>query len=154
MPRWPAGLHKYAATDPAVRQLARRIPRPAVWEYSQVADGIPLGDAQGQALVAGKAATVQIGPQGIGTVWYPAQVTVSTTTGVLDTSSCDIYVGPGTVLVRTNLMGTIFPAGRGVLAVALPPMPVGWFLTAVWSGATNGDIAAVNVTGSKRALTR
>lgn len=154
MPAWPRGLHQAAATGRAVRQVAIRIPRPPVTEYTQVADGIPLGDGQGQAVVASNAAQVQIGPQGLGTVWYPAQVTVSTTTGVLDTSSCDIYVGPGPVLVRTNLMGTVFPAGRGVLAVALPPMPVGWFLTAVWSGAKNGDIAAVNVTGSKRALTR
>jgi len=78
-------------------------------------------------------------------------VTVSTTTGVLDVSVCKIYAGPAGIQTPTTLLGTIFGGGAGVLSAAVPPLPVGWLLVAVWTGANPGDIAAVNVTGSKDA---
>jgi hypothetical protein len=90
--------------------------------------------------------TLQIGPQGAGTVWYPAQVTTSTSSGVNDTSTCLIYMGAAGTPI--TLMGTLFPGGAGVLSVALPNLTVGLFIIAVFSGAKAGDIAAVNVTGT------
>lgn len=90
--------------------------------------------------------TLQIGPQGAGTVWYPAQVTTFTTSGVNDTSTCLIYMGAAGTPV--TLMGTLFPGGAGVLAVAFPPLTVGLFIIAQFSNGNVGDVAAVNVTGT------
>ncbi len=153
MPRWPAGLHMYAGAWPASGARNRRAVSVPIEAYGQLVTNIPLGDGQGQAVVAGGTATVTLGPQGLGTVWYPAAVTVSTTSGVNDASVCNVYAGPATILTPTTLLGTIPTGGAGVLAAAVPPLPVGWVLTAVWTGGKNGDVAAVNVTGSKDART-
>jgi hypothetical protein len=152
MPRVPRGLHYYAGGLPNIGQRAYAPTRPAVEDFIGVQSGVPLNDGQGQAVVpASGTVTVRIGPSGLGTVWYPAAVTVSTTTGVNDPSVCNIYAGPANLQTPTTLLGTIPSGGAGVLAAAVPPLPVGWFLAAVWTGATQGDIAAVNVTGSKTA---
>lgn len=90
--------------------------------------------------------TLQTGPQGLGTVWYPAQVTTATTSGVNDTSTCLVYMGAAGT--PTTLMGTLYPGGAGVLAVAFPPLTVGLFVIAVFTGGRNADIASVNVTGT------
>ena len=124
--------------------------RPATIPFEQYGvrrSGVPLqgGQAQGTIPVGG-ALTLQIGPQGSGTVWYPAQVTTFTTSGVNDTSTCLIYMGAAGTPV--TLMGTLFPGGAGVLAVAFPPLTVGLFVIAQFSGGNNGDVAAVNVTGT------
>jgi len=99
-------------------------------------------------------ALVQVGPQGLGTVWYPAAVTVSTTSGVNDNSVANVYAGPAYLLTPTQLLGTIPNGGAGVLSAAVPPLPVGWYLTVIWTGANLGDVAAVNITGSKDARVR
>ena len=126
------------------------ITRPAtvpVEAYTVRQTGVPLtgGQALGPVPASG-AITLQIGPEGLGTVWYPAQVTTSTTSGVNDTSTCLVYMGAAGT--PTTLMGTLYPGGAGVLAVAFPPLTVGLFIIAIFSGAKQGDIAAVNVTGS------
>lgn len=153
MPRWPRGLHPSAGSGTPFLQPSRR-PRVTPFEaFTYRLTQVPIGGGQATGMIsAAGAATVQLGPQGIGTVWYPASVSVTTTTGPLDTSSCDIYVGPGAVLAAQSVIGTIYPAGRGVLAMALPPMPVGWYLTAVWTGGHDGDLATVNVIGSMEAF--
>jgi hypothetical protein len=109
--------------------------------------GVPLQGGQAQGFISGGGLlTLQIGPQGAGTVWYPAQVTTSTTSGVTDVSTCLIYMGAAGTPI--TLMGTLFPGGAGVLAVAFPPLTVGLFIIATFSSAKPGDVAAVNVTGT------
>lgn len=152
MPRWPAGLHTYAGGLPNLGQRNRSIPSPPIEAYTGIQQQVPLNDGQGQAVVSGAGtATVQIGPSGLGTVWYPAAVTISTTTGVNDASVANVYAGPTSLVTPTTLLGTIPGGGAGVLSAAVPPLPVGWSLTVVWTGGHPGDIAAVNVTGSKTA---
>ena len=152
MPRWPRGLHPSAGGLPNVGGRNRRIGRPQMESYTGVQTRVPLNDGQGQAIVpASGTVTVRIGPQGLGTVWYPAAVTVSTTLGVNDPSIANVYAGPASLQTPTTLLGTIPSGGAGVLAAAVPPLPVGWFLAVVWTGARQGDVAAVNVTGSKDA---
>lgn len=152
MPRWPRGLHPYAGGLPNTGQRSYAAQRPPMEHFIGVQARVPLNDGQGQAIVpASGTVTVRIGPQGLGTVWYPAAVTISTTTGVNDPSVCNVYAGPASLQTPTTLLGTIPSGGAGVLAAAVPPLPVGWFLAAVWTGATPGDVAAVNVTGSKDA---
>lgn len=134
------------------RVVVRRPVSPGIELYTHRIRGIPLTGGQGQSRVANNTATVQVGPQGLGTVWYPSQVTVSTTTGIrtgLDTSVCNIYLGAAGT--PTTLQGTIF-GGNGLLGVALPNLTVGLFIIAVWTGATNGDFCAVNAQGTMDAL--
>lgn len=97
-------------------------------------------------------ASVQLGPSGLGNVWFPAQVTLSTTTGIttgLDTSIANLYLGP--VVNATTLLGTVY-GGNGVVAAALPDIQPGQFLIAQWTGATPGDVASMNVSGIMNAL--
>jgi hypothetical protein len=115
--------------------------------YTVHRSGVPLQGGQAQGFIsAGGLLTLQIGPQGAGTVWYPAQVTTSTTSGVNDVSTCLVYMGAAGTPI--TLMGTLFPGGAGVLAVAFPPLTVGLFIIAKFSAAKPGDVAAVNVTGT------
>jgi hypothetical protein len=97
-------------------------------------------------------AQCQIGPAGLGNIWYPTQVTLSTTTGIstgLDSSVANLYLGPaGTPL---TLLGTVF-GGNGVVALALPSIQPGQYLIAEWTGANPGDLASMNVQGSMDAL--
>jgi hypothetical protein len=92
-------------------------------------------------------ATCQLGPAGLGNVWYPTQVTLSTTTGIttgLDTSVAGLYLGPSGV--ATYLLGTVF-GGNGIVAAALPNIQPGIYLIAKWTGGNNGDLATMNVQG-------
>lgn len=120
--------------------------------YTSKISSVPLTGGQGQAIVsAAGAAQVTVGPQGIGTTWYPASATVSTTSGVNDTSTCNVYLGPNGL--PNQLVGTLFPGGAGVVSLAIPSMQPGWYVIAQWSGAKTGDIAAINIIGTMDALT-
>jgi len=93
--------------------------------------------------------TLQVGPSGLGNVWYVAQVTVQTTTGVLDTSTATIYLGPAAT--PTTVVATIFPGGAGTAAVAIPPITPGQTLICIWTNAHVGDVASFNVIGTQDA---
>jgi len=93
--------------------------------------------------------TLTVGPQGLGTVWYPAQVTLSTTTGALDTSVALVWVGSQGV--PSLLVGTVY-SGNGTVALAVPPMSPGQVLITTWTGGHAGDAAAVNMIGTMDAL--
>lgn len=98
---------------------------------------------------SGQALTLTVGPQGLGTIWYPAQVTLSTTTGALDTSTALVYLGSQGVPVA--LVGTVF-TGNGTVALAIPSMSPGQVLIVTWTGGHPGDTAALNVIGTMDAL--
>jgi hypothetical protein len=92
-------------------------------------------------------ATCQLGPAGLGNLWFPTQVTLSTTTGIttgLDTSVANLYLGPAGV--ATTLLGTVF-GGNGIVAAALPNIQPGLYLIAQWVNGINGDQATMNVQG-------
>ena len=93
--------------------------------------------------------SLSIGPQGLGTVWYPIQVTLSTTTGALDTSLAAVYLGPA--VTPATLVGQLF-SGNGTVALAIPNMTPGQQLVIIWTGGHPGDIAAANVIGTMSAL--
>lgn len=130
-----------------------KLPRPRVvpiGAYTGKATGIPLtgGQASGQAGGAGTL-TLTAGPQGLGNVWYPAQVTISTSTGALDTSTALVYYGIGGVPV--TLVATVY-SGNGTAALALPPMQPGELIIVSWSGMTAGETGSFNIIGSMDAL--
>lgn len=122
-----------------------------VTRYRGKITGVPLtgGQALGSVPVSG-ALTLQVGPQGLGTIWYPVQVTISTTTGALDTSIALVYLGPSQT--PATLVGTVY-SGNGTVALAIPDMSPGQTLIVAWTGGTSGDIAAANVIGTMDALT-
>jgi hypothetical protein len=119
--------------------------------FSQVVQGVPLTGGQAQTTVsAAGTATVSIGPSGVGTIWYPAQCTVSTSTGAADTSTCAVYLGAQT---QANLQGGQSYAGGGdVVALSVPALAQGQLLIAVWTGAKPGDLATINIIGTMDAL--
>lgn len=121
-----------------------------VTSYTSKLQGVPLTGGQAIGKVVSNACTLQAGPQALGTVWYPAQVTISTTTGALDTSTALIYAGP--LQVASNLVGTIY-SGNGTAALAIPPMTPGQTIIVAWTGAHNGDTCSMNITGTMDALT-
>lgn len=94
--------------------------------------------------------TLTVGPQGLGTTWYPAQVTLSTTTGALDTSTALVYLGIGGV--PTMQVASVF-TGNGTAALAIPSMQPGEFIIVVWTNGHPGDTASMNVIGTMDALT-
>ena len=151
MVRLPAGFHYPAGgrfpakltAGPSVRPI-RRLPMQL---YTQPVANVPLTGGQQQGLIsAAGIATLSVGPAGAGNVWYPASVTILTTTGVNDFSTCSIYLGPAGIPV--TLQATIFPGGTGTASLAIPSMAPGQYLIAVWSGAKSGDVCSMNVTGT------
>jgi hypothetical protein len=94
--------------------------------------------------------TLTAGPQGLGTIWYPAQVTLSTTTGVLDTSTALCYLGSQGVPI--TLVASVF-SGNGTVALAIPSMSPGQVLIVTWTNGHPGDTAAFNIVGTMDALT-
>jgi hypothetical protein len=135
------------------RMRPARAQRAPVHLYTQQVD-VPLSGAQGVTTISGAGTgTISVGPAGLGTVWYPASAVISTTTGGLDTSTCQIYVGPAGV--PTTLQGSLINSGgAGTVALAIPQLSPGLYVIAVWSGAKPGDIATLNVTGTAQMLTR
>lgn len=121
-------------------------------EYGSRVDNLPIDGGQILATLGGSgAARGQVGPTGLGTVWYPASVTVGTTVTPFDTSTVDVYVGPS--LVPTTLIGTLL-GGTGVVALALPSLAPGLYIIVVWSGGTAGSQVSANVVGTRSALIR
>lgn len=148
-PRWPRGLHLNAGSLPNTGGRFRSVPRLPLEAYRRKITGIPLQSGQAQGTIpASGTLTLTIGPQGLGTVWYPVQITLTTTTGQLDTSLANIYLGP--LVTPATIVGT--GLGNGVYALAIPPMTPGQYLIVVWTGGTNGDTAAANVIGTMDAL--
>jgi hypothetical protein len=125
--------------------------RTPIQAYTGRITGVPLTGGQVQGVIpASKALTLSVGPQGLGTTWYPAQVTLSTTTGPLDTSTARVYLGAQGVPV--SLVGTVY-TGNGTVALAIPSMQPGQVLIIAWTAAAAGDTAAANITGTMDALT-
>jgi len=137
----------------APRVAVGRPASPSITAFTGRQTGLPLTGGQNQAFASsGGEATVQVGPQGAGTVWYPAQATISTTTGMttgIDTAICNVYLGAAGTPI--TLLATVF-SGNGLVAAALPNLTVGEFIIAEWSGATPGDACALNVQGLMSAL--
>jgi hypothetical protein len=130
------------------------IARVPVQQYKGRISGVGLTGGQKQGLISGAGGlTLTAGPQGLGTIWYPAQVTLSTTTGLsgaVDTSTAAVYLGSQGIPI--TLVGNVF-TGNGVLALAIPSMSPGQTLIVTWTGGHTGDTAAFNIIGTMDALT-
>ena len=130
----------------------RSVPRPGTVPMGDYRRQVrtPIAGGYGSVIVAGGTATVKVGPMGVGTVWYPQAAAIATTTGANDTSTCALYVGP--LGLQTQLGGQSYAGGGDSIGLAVPPLWNGYFLWAVWSGATNGDLATLTVYGEQDSL--
>jgi hypothetical protein len=147
IPAVPAGSWKAAGYRFFKRTIVPPLPISA---YTKKITGVPLTGGQASGIIpAGGALTLSVGPQGLGTLWYPAQVTLSTTAGPLDTSTANVFLGVGGV--PTMQVGTLFP-GNGVLALAVPAQQPGDFIIVQWTGAVVGNVASLNIIGTQDAL--
>jgi hypothetical protein len=148
VPAIPAGSWQAARTG--LRKL--RVPPPVpIGAYTRKV-AVQIGNngiAQG-VIAAGGAATVSAGPSGIGTRWYPQQVTLATKTGPNDTATATIYLG---AVAPSNIVAQSYSAGGDVIGLAVPEMQPGDLLIAVWSGGTPGDWAQLAVIGQQEILT-
>jgi hypothetical protein len=148
VPAIAAGSWRAAGNRFFKRTLVPPVPMQA---YTNKITNVPLTGGQASAAIpAGGSLTLSVGPQGLGTVWYPASVTLSTTAGALDTSTATVYLGVGGV--PTTQVGTLFP-GNGVLALAVPPQQPGDLIIVTWTGGVPGEVAALNIIGTQDALT-
>lgn len=113
----------------------------------------PIPNGYGTAIIsASGTATVTVGPQGLGTVWYPQNAAIMTTTGANDASTCQLYIGPLSALQLIN--GTSYAGGGDSVGLGvLAPVTPGYFIVAVWSGGHTGDTASLAVYGAQDALT-
>src|SRR5215472_9468362 len=103
-------------------QPMRRPPSPSVLHYQVQASSQIGGYGVGQSLVSGAgAATVQVGPSGLGTLWYPQQAVLSTTTGVNDSSTAIAYLGP-VGAVPASILFQSLSAGNDVQGIAVPQL--------------------------------
>jgi hypothetical protein len=124
---------------------------PPVTRYTGTGQA-PIGaSGVGQSIVGGGgAATVKIGPSGLGTRWYPQQVSLSTTTGAADTSTAVGYLGPAAT--PSQVLFTSYQAGGDVQGLAIPMMQPGDLLTVIWAGGHPGDLATLIITGNQQVL--
>jgi len=121
-----------------------------VTRYRRTLNGLQLTGGQAQGIVPGSGTvTLQVGPQGLGTVWYPVQATIGTTTGPLDTATALAYVGP--LVAPTTLVATVF-TGNGTIGNVPAQMAPGQTFIVTWTGATPGDTVALNISGTMDAL--
>jgi hypothetical protein len=127
-------------------QPIRRVPIAA---YTGQISNVPLTGGQVQAKAGGATLTLTVGPQGLGTVWYPVQVTLSTSIGQLDTCTGTVYLGPQAIPI--SQVGAVF-SGNGTVALAIPSMSPGQLLTIQWTNATAGELCSANVIGTMSAL--
>ena len=141
-----------APTVRSQRQRPVRAHSAPIGVYTGRVDNIPLAGAQILATVANDGtAHGQVGPTGLGTVWYPASVALSTNVLPFDASTVQVFVGPSGV--PTTNVGILPAGGTGVLALAIPAMSPGLVIIVQWTGATPGSVVAANVTGTMSALT-
>ena len=136
------------------RALAARhsMPRPGTigMENYVTPRRTPIAGGYGSAIVAAGTATVKVGPMGVGTVWYPQAAAIATTTGANDTSTCALYLGP--LGLQTLIGGQSYAGGGDSIGLAVPPLWNGYFIWAVWTGATNGDLATLTIYGEQDSL--
>jgi hypothetical protein len=135
----------------AGRGGAIRIRSAPMQAYRSAVQGMQLAGGQAFGIVNGAGVAVaQVGPQGLGNVWYPAMANITTTTGPGDVSTCTVYLGSQSL---ANMAGpTSYAGGGDSIGLSVPALTPGALLIAVWSGAHPGDTATLNIIGTMDCL--
>jgi hypothetical protein len=134
------------------RLAAKSTPQNA---YTGQQQTVITGGYAASVVPASGTVTLRVGPQGVGTVWYPQAAAISTTTGAADASTCALYLTPlenGSQVPATQIGGQSYAGGGDSIGLAVPPMWAGYFIVAVWTGAVSGDLASLAVYGTQQVL--
>lgn len=147
MPRVPRGLHPQGVRN--VGGFTARPGRAAQEDFTvPVRTLIQAGTGQ-QIVSSGGKATVVLGPQGVGTRWYPSQIQVATSTGPTDASTCRLFRD---FIDAKQQIGQTLQGGGDTLGFTHDMQP-GNLIYAVWTNAVPGDLATLTVHGDQLALT-
>jgi len=150
--RLPAGYHRRAGGWHAAPRTTIAVrPAPTPVEHFRTRHQGPIrSDGTGQSLVAGGAAVVRVGPQGLGTRWSLQQAAISTTSGAADASTCTLYAGA--VSIANMIGGQSYAGGGDNVGLTGLELQTGEFLIAVWTGAVSGDAATLRLSGTEEFL--
>jgi len=99
-------------------------------------------------IAASGSGQVSVGPQGVGTTWYPKSCTLATQSGAADGSTATGYLNS----VTTPPLFQSYAGGGDTQGLAVPQMQPGDLLIVLWSGGKPGDWASVTVVGDMEAL--
>jgi hypothetical protein len=127
-----------------------------VGAYQGQLQTVITGGYAASVVPASGSVTIRVGPMGVGTIWYPQAAAISTTTGANDASTCALYLTPlenGAQVPATQIGGQSYAGGGDTIGLAVPPMWAGYFIVAVWTGATSGDLASLAVYGTQQVIT-
>jgi hypothetical protein len=94
-------------------------------------------------------AILAIGPQGVGTRWYPSQVQIATSSGAADQSRATIY---RQLIDPTRQIGQTEQGGSDTLAFTYSMQP-GDLIYVEWVRANPGDLVTVTMHGDQTTLT-
>lgn len=150
MPRWisrAAGGWIPGVVGPMIR-------RPPVAPVSAFTGtrtvSIRPGEGSKSAVVsAAGSATLTLGPDALIT-WYVDYVSISTTSGAADSSTCAAQVGPAFHGIVPG--GQSYNGGGDVISMGGRALRPGEFITLIWSGGKTGDQAIATVYGSQDIL--
>lgn len=153
LPRQPAPIPAIPAGSGyglrGFRKLARprRVPQESY--RRQLTCPIDNGSNSGVVLASGSV-TVQVGPSGLGTRWYPTMAAISTTTGTADASTAIVYVG--TLGFGSQQAAQSYTGGGDTIGLNNAELYPGLYVIAIWSGAVPGDTATLVVYGDQTVL--
>ena len=129
----------------------RRPPSAPIEQFTTVRRlAIRPGEGTGTAIVsAAGTAQVTLGPEALNT-WYVSYVSIATTTGANDTSTCQVQVGPATSGI--NPSGTAYNGGGDTVSLGGRALKLGEYITLTWTGGNPGDQAIATVYGDQDIL--
>lgn len=109
---------------------------------------VPIVPGAGTVVLDGSGnGTVKLGPIGPREKWFPTSAGVSASSHVAE-AACTLYVGDAPI--RGNFRDATLSGSTGDSSGRCTgPIPLGWFVWAVWTGGDPGAVATLTVTGSK-----
>jgi hypothetical protein len=113
---------------------------------------VPIGNnGIRTSIIESGAAVISLGPQGIGTRWYPKTCTIATQAGPVDPGTATGYFET----VQGQPVFQSYACGGDTQPLAVPDMQPGDLLYVVFSGSSvaNGGWCSVQVIGDMDALT-
>jgi len=151
MPRWfswSAGSWIPGVSGPGIR----RPPVAPVTHFQQVRRiAIRPGEGTKTAIVsAAGTAKITLGPEALIT-WYVDYVSISTTAGANDISTCAVTLGPATNGIVPG--GQSYVGGGDTISLGGRAIRPGEYITLQWSGGVTGNLAIATVNGVQDVLT-
>jgi hypothetical protein len=148
MPRWISrAAGGWGLPGPGIRRPAVR-PVTSFTKTQRLAIRPGEGTLTATVSAAGTA-LLALGPDALIT-WYLSYVSISTTTGVNDNSTCTVQVGPyGTGI---NPAGVGYSGGGDTISLGGRALKPGEYVVMAWAGGNPGDLAIATAYGDQDIL--